>query len=62
MFKRFMKLKYQLPVPIGGVQVCELDFISNSLVSSRHYEYQQREVNLAVLDMREIERSKPTAT
>jgi hypothetical protein len=58
MFKRFMKLKYQLPEPAGGVQVRGIDIVAKALVTSSKYTYHQREVNLAVIDVREIPRVK----
>jgi hypothetical protein len=58
MFQRFMKLKYQLPKHAGGVEMRGVDVINKALVTSSRYVYQQRAVNLAVLDCREILRLK----
>ena len=58
MFTKFMKLKYRLPDPAGGVQIRGIDASARALVSSPTYRYQRREVNLAVLDVREILRAK----
>ena len=58
MFTKFMKLKYQLPDPAGGVEIRGIDASARALVSSPTYRYQHREVNLAVLNVREIPRAK----
>ena len=58
MFTKFMKLKYRLPDPAGGVHIRGIDTSARALVSSPTYRYQHREVNLAVLDVREIPRAK----
>ena len=60
MFMRFMKLKYRLPEPAGGVKMRGLDFDAKALVTSTHYTYTPRPVNLAVLDARVIPRSPVT--
>lgn len=60
MFSRFMMLKYQLPEPPGQVQVRGIDFTAKALVTSKNYTYDERQVNLAVLDVRVIPRSKGT--
>lgn len=62
MFHRFMKLKYQLPARGGGVEVCDVDIMSTPSVRNSGHEYLQKEVNLAVLDVREVPRSKPSAS
>ena len=51
MFTKFMKLKYRLPDPAGGVQIKGIDASARVLVSSPTYRYQRREVNLAILDV-----------
>ena len=58
MFTKFMKLKYRLLDPAGGVHIRGIDTSARALVSSPTYRYQRREVNLAVLDVREIPRAK----
>ena len=60
MFNRFMKLKYQLPKPAGGVQIRGVDSDAKALVRSKVYQYVEREVNLAVMDIREVPRGKET--
>ncbi len=62
MFSRFMKLKYQLPNQVGGVQVRGIDMTAKALVTSTNYQYHSREINLAVLDAREVHRTTPTDT
>ncbi len=59
MFTRFMKLKYQLLTPIGGVQVRGIDMSTKALVTSMDYQYHRRDVNLVVLDLREVQRVAP---
>jgi hypothetical protein len=58
MFTRFMKLKYQPSDPVGEVQVRGLDIAQKVFVTSSQYKYEPRQVNLAVVDIRE----SPTAT
>lgn len=62
MYRRFMTLKYRLPVPVGDVQVRGLDFKLKALVTSSHYTYTPRQVNLAVIDLRHVPRSPVTET
>jgi hypothetical protein len=62
MFTRFMKMKYQLQEPSGGVQVRGIDVVAKALVTSTSYQYLSREVNLALLDAREVPRAKATET
>jgi len=62
MFTRFMTLKYRLPARGGGVQMRGIDIVARALVTSSRYRYQAREVNLAVLDTREVPKSVPTET
>ena len=59
-FQRFMKMKYQLPKHSGEVKMCGIYIAARSLVPSRHYRYLNRDVNLAVLDVRKIPRGKKT--
>ena len=59
MFCRFMKLKYQLADPLGGVQTCGIDVTARALVKSSQYRYLPQNVNLAVLDAREIPSMDP---
>ena len=60
MFNRFMKLKYQLPKLAGGVQIRGVDPDAKALVRSKAYQYVAREVNLAVMDIREVPIGKAT--
>lgn len=60
MFTRFMKLKYQLPMPSGGVQMRGIDISAKAMVTSTQYHYQSRPVNLAVIDIREVPRATAT--
>ena len=60
LYTRFMTLKYRLPKPAGGVQMRGVDLSVKALVTSSHYSYTSRPVNLAVLDARVIPRSAPT--
>lgn len=57
MFTHFMKMKYKLPRLVGGVQVRGVDIIANALVTSNNFQYQNRDIHLAVLDVREILRA-----
>lgn len=52
-----MKLKYQYPKSAGGVQILGFDLKAKTMVKSSSYSYLKREVNLAVIDMREIPRA-----
>ena len=54
MFQRFMMLKYKLPKPLGGVQIRGIDINKKALVKSSQYQHHHREVNLAVMDIREL--------
>ena len=58
MFTKFMKLKYRLPDPAGGVEIRGIDASARALVTNPTYRYQHRKVNFAVLDVREIPRAK----
>ena len=59
-FNRFMKLKYQLPKLAGGVQIRGVDPDAKALVRSKLYQYVEREVNLAMIDIWEVPRGKAT--
>ena len=58
MFTKFMKLKYRLFELGGGVEIRGVDVSARAFVTISTSRYQCREVNLAVLDVREIPRAK----
>jgi len=53
MFTRFITLKYQVPKLQGGVDIRGIDIVVKALVTSSHYKYLARELNLVVLDTRQ---------
>ena len=58
MFMKFMKLKYRLSELGGGVEIRGVDVSARAFVMTSTSRYHHREVNLVVLDVREIPRAK----